>query len=106
MKTAFLFLFISIVFLALIYSRVDVWFSPSTIDIHVHDTYFVIARRQAIFFIILFLGTFSSIGGVIGTKFGNKTFIVLLIIFVVVDIYIFWNLYSSFYHSQNFGQSG
>ena len=37
MKTALLFLFISIVFLALIYSRVDVWFGPSTIDIHVHD---------------------------------------------------------------------
>jgi|SRR6478609_8844883 heme/copper-type cytochrome/quinol oxidase subunit 1 len=104
MKTALLFLFAAIVFLGLIYSRIDVWFNESTIDIHVHDTYFVIARWHAIFFIILFLGTFSFIGGIIGTKFQNKIFMVLLLIFLVVDFYIFWNFYNSFHHSQNFAQ--
>jgi hypothetical protein len=104
MKTALIFLGVAILILILLWSRVDVWFTDSTIDIHVHDTYFVIPRWHIIFFAILFLGTFSSLGGVIGTRFRNKFFIVFLIIFVVIDTYIIWHLYNSFHHSQSFSQ--
>lgn len=104
MKSALIFLAVSVLILLLIWWRCDVWFSNSTVDIHFHDTYFVIAHFYFVLFVILFLGTFSSLGGVIGTKFQNKIFIVSLIIFLVSDSYIIWNVYSSFHPSQNFSQ--
>jgi heme/copper-type cytochrome/quinol oxidase subunit 1 len=94
MKTAFIFLALSILLLILFWWRFDIWFSDSTIDIHVHDTYYVIARWHAVLVIILFLGTFSSFGGMIGTRFRNKFFLITLIIFFVADIYIAWQAYS------------
>jgi hypothetical protein len=91
MKTALIFLAIAILLLVLIYSRVDIWFSESTIDVHIHDTYFVITRWHAIFLITLFLGTFSSLGGVIGTRFHNKFFLIAFILFTAFDLYIGWS---------------
>lgn len=99
MKTALIFLAIAIVLLFLFWLKVDVWFGDSTIDIHFHDTYFVIACWHFILFVFLILGTFSSLGGIIGTKFKNKLFIAVLLIFLAVDAYIIWNLYSAFHHS-------
>jgi cytochrome c oxidase subunit 1 len=96
MKTALIFLAISILLLVLIYSRVDIWFGETTIDVHIHDTYFVIARWHAIFSIILFLGTFSSLGGAIGTRFHNKFFFIAFIVFAVFDLYIVWSVRSLF----------
>jgi len=106
MKAALILLSASILILLLIWWRSDIWFSNSTVDIRHHDTYFVIANFHFVFFVLLFLGTFYLLGTVLGTKFRNKIFIVLPIIFLVVDVYIFWNLYSSFHHSQNFAQLG
>lgn len=96
MKTALIFLGIAVLLLILIYSRVDIWFSESIIDIHIHDTYFVIARWQAILLIILFLGTFFSSGGVIGTRFHNKFFLIALVLFIAVDLYMVWSVRSMF----------
>lgn len=96
MKTALIFLAIAVLLLVLIYSRVDIWFSESTIDIHIHDAYFVIARWHVILLITLFLGTFSSLGGVIGTRFHNKFFLIAFIFFIAFDLYIVWTVRSLF----------
>jgi cytochrome c oxidase subunit I len=69
MKTALIFLAIGVLALVLIFSYVDIWFSESTIDIHIHDTYFVIPRWHTILLVTLFLGTFFSLGGVIEQDF-------------------------------------
>jgi cytochrome c oxidase subunit 1 len=94
MKTALIFLALAILLLVLFWWRFDVWFSDSTIDIHVHDTYYVIARWHAVLVTILFLGTFSSFGGVIGTRFRNKFFLIAVTIFLLADAYITWQVYS------------
>ena len=99
MKTALIFLAIAVLLLVLLYSQVDVWIGNSTIDIHVHDTYFVVVRWEVILVIILFLGTFSSLGGVIGTRFHNKFFLIVFILFIAVDLYIVWSVYSLFKQS-------
>jgi heme/copper-type cytochrome/quinol oxidase subunit 1 len=96
MKTAVIFLAIAILLLVFIYARIDVWFSETTIDLHIHDTYFVIARWHAIFLIILFLGTLSSLGGVIGTRLQNKFFLIAFILFIAFDLYIVWTVRSLF----------
>jgi hypothetical protein len=96
MKTALIFLAIAVLLLVLVYSRIDIWFSESTIDIHIHDTYFVIARWHSIPLVILLLGTISSLRGAIGTKFQNKFFLIALILFIVVDLYVVWSVRSVF----------
>ena len=92
MKTALAFLFISILILLFLLSKTDIFFGKSTVDIHVHDTYFVIDRLQFIFFIVLILGTVSSFGGVIGTRFRSKAFLIAFLIFLAADVYMFYPL--------------
>ena len=76
MKTALIFLVSRILLLLLFGITIDIWFWNSMIVIHVHYTYFVIAHWSAIIAIILILGTFSSLGGIIGTRFHNKFFLI------------------------------
>ena len=97
MKTALIFLVVAILILILLWFRTDVWFTNSSVDIHFHDTYFVTTRFSFVLFVILFLGTLSSLGGVIGTRFGNRAFAILVLIFLLADAYVVWSMYSSFH---------
>jgi len=92
MKTALTFLLISILVLLFLWSKTDIFFSKSTVDVHVHDTYFVIDKLQFILFIVLIPGTLSTLGGVIETRFRSKAFLLVLLIFLAADAYVFYPL--------------
>ena len=97
MRTALIFVAVAVLVLTLLYLLTDVWFRPSSIDIHVHDTYFVINRPHVLLLLLLYLGTFFLLGGTIGTKLKNKVFLILFLVFLAADVYLFWNVYSAFH---------
>src|SRR5215203_2535479 len=90
MKTALLFLFISIALLVVLFLRTHHSFGKNTIDLHVHDTYYVLSYLTLAIIILLFAGTFFSLGGAIGTSFKNKFFIILLTCFVLADGFVIY----------------
>lgn len=98
MKTALIFLAVAILVLLLFYSGVDIWFTKTTIDIRFHDTYFVISHPHIFLVLLLYLGTFFFLGGIIGTRFRNKIFLTLFIVILAADIIIIWKVYSMFHH--------
>jgi len=99
MKTALIFLVIAIGILVLLWLSVDVWLGDSTLDIHYHDNYFVVHPWYfGLIVSMLFAGTFFSVGGVIGTKFLNRVFIALVLIFLIADIFVTWKAYRLFHH--------
>jgi len=87
MKTAFAFLFAGIILLIFLYSKGAIFFTGSTIDIHLHDTYYIIAYFHLIVLVVLFLGTLFAIGGILGTLLRNKYFIWMTFIFFLVDVF-------------------
>jgi hypothetical protein len=91
MKSALVFLVIGIVLLAVLLSTLHIWRGASTIDIHVHDTMYVLPYTIFIFFILLILGTFFFLGGAIGTGFKNKYYLIPLFLFVLMDTYTLLN---------------
>jgi heme/copper-type cytochrome/quinol oxidase subunit 1 len=72
MKTALIFLASGFLFLLLLLSVVSITFRKPNIDIHVHDTYFIISIKTVIIFIILFLVLLFFIGLAIGSKQMHK----------------------------------
>ena len=87
MKVAWITLSIGAVLLILFFSRAQLWVRKATIDIHVHDTYFIVPYLFLILFFFLFLGTFFTLGGLVGTSFRNKYFIGAFIFFALADAY-------------------
>lgn len=87
MKGALIGLFLGIALLALIYFKLAVYRSKTSFDIYFHDTYFVINNTFAVVFALIFLGTFFSIGGIIGMHFRSKLFLLLTVLFLAIDIY-------------------
>jgi len=87
MKTALISLLIGIGFLILIYLVLGVGMDKSSVDIHLYDTFYVLDYRFVFVFLLLYLGTFFSIGGLLGTKFKSKLFWVLMVLFLLIDVY-------------------
>jgi hypothetical protein len=87
MKGALIAFFIGIATLFFLYTSIDVYRSKETINIHWHDTYFVLSYTAVVVFVLLFLGTFFSIGGLVGSYFRSKLFWVLAVSFLAVDTY-------------------
>ncbi|HEY6953631.1 MAG TPA: hypothetical protein VI385_00230 [Flavisolibacter sp.] len=92
MKTALVFLAGAILLLVLVLWN-DVHFTNDTVDLHFYDTYFIVANSQVVLVIISFPGTLSSLGGVVGTRFRNKFFLIALMVFLLADAYILWTVY-------------
>ncbi|GAC1426859.1 MAG: hypothetical protein NVS1B13_19830 [Flavisolibacter sp.] len=93
MKTALIFLAIGLFLFFFFLTRGNVESSKETIDIHFHDTYYVIAKVHFYLFLFLFISTFSFIGGTIGTRFKNRGFLLGMVILLVVDIYLFIGMF-------------
>ena len=87
MKGAWTALFIGVALLTLLYLKIDIYRSKGTIDIHLHDTYFVFSYASVMVFVLLLLGTFFSVGGIIGSCFKSKSFWILALLFLSVDTY-------------------
>src|SRR5215208_1610272 len=96
MKGALVALFIGIVLLVLLCFKMDIYRSKETIDIHLHDTYFVLSYSSVAVFVLLFLGTFFSVGGIIGSRFKGKLFWVLVVLFLSIDTYYIVTFYKAF----------
>lgn len=101
MKGALIALFIGLALLVLLYFRTTIYSSKGTIDIHLHDTYFVLSNASVIIFILLFLGTFLSVGGIIGSFFKSKLFWVLAVLFLSIDTYYIVTFYKAFSNTEN-----
>jgi len=87
MKGALIALFLGIALLVMIYFKLVVYRSKTSFDIHFHDTYFVLDYASAIVLAIILLGTFFSIGGIIGTHFKSKLFWILTVLFISINTY-------------------
>ena len=87
MKAAIISLVIGIVLLLFFLFGSYIQTYKSGINIQVHDTYFIISYFSFTVLITLFLGTFFSLGGAVGTAFKNKPLIYLLLICVLLDAF-------------------
>jgi hypothetical protein len=87
MKGALTSLLLAIALLMLLYWKSDVFLTAKTIDIHLHDTYYIVSYKHLAAALFLFLGTFFSLGGLIRTRARSRLFLVLTILFVAVDAY-------------------
>jgi hypothetical protein len=100
MKGALIALFIGLAILVLLYFGMKIYSSNGTIDIHLHDTYLVLSYASVIVTILLFLGTFFSVRGIITTYFRSKLFLVLAVLFLAMDTYYIVTFYKLFNGTQ------
>jgi|GEM_PF-1591956 len=100
MKGALISLSVGVVLLVIIYFKLSVYRGKGSFDIHFHDTYFVLSYFSVIVFSLLLLGTFFSIGGVIGTHFKSKLFWILTILFLSIDTYYVVAFYKAFNNTE------
>ncbi|NTS43830.1 hypothetical protein HRG84_23310 [Flavisolibacter sp. BT320] len=84
---------IGTILLFFLYTRLSIYRSKGTIDIHLHDTYFVLGYTAVILFVVLFLGTFFFLGGLLGARFKSRLFWVLAVVFLAIDTYYLVDVY-------------
>jgi len=89
-KTALFFLAFAVLALVAACLALDMVFTPTTIDIHVSDTYLVLNNFHALLVAILWLLTFFSIGGMIGTHSRSILFVSLFFICVLCYGFLIW----------------
>jgi hypothetical protein len=102
MKGALIALFISIVVLVLFGLAEDVRFTASSVDVHIHDTYFVLDYPFFVCFLLVYMGTLLSIGGLISTNFKGKVYWMLLVVFILLVSFYTFNFFNVF-NVLNFG---
>jgi heme/copper-type cytochrome/quinol oxidase subunit 1 len=97
MKVAISFLIIGIALLTLVLYPGVIRSDSKTVDIHLHDTYFIIDTLHLVIALGLVLLTLFGLGGVIGTGFKNKTFLLTFFIALVLNGLFCWWIYNQFY---------
>jgi hypothetical protein len=96
MKGALIALFSGIALLVIIYFRLTIYRGKTSFDIQFHDTYFILDYGFSILLAFIFLGTFFSVGGIIGTRFRSKLFWILSVLFLAIDAYFVVVSYQAF----------
>jgi ribose/xylose/arabinose/galactoside ABC-type transport system permease subunit len=96
MKVAIGFLIAGILLLVLFFLNADIWFRDKSVDLHIHDTYFVIDRLHFVLAVLLFLLTVFALGGVIGTRLKSKSFLVTLLVAFTLNGLAVWWVYRQF----------
>jgi hypothetical protein len=94
MKVAVGFLLVGIMLLILMLLKADVRFRDGTVDLHLHDTYFVIHPLHFVVVVLLFSLTLFAIGGVIGTGLKNKAFLLTLLVSFALNGFVVWWFFS------------
>jgi hypothetical protein len=100
MKGALIALFIGVAILFLLYAKLKIHNSNGTIDLYIHDRYLVLTYSSVIICVLLFLGTFFSVGGAFATFFKTKFFWISAAVFLCIDAYYVVTLYKAFNNSE------
>jgi heme/copper-type cytochrome/quinol oxidase subunit 1 len=97
MRTGLLFAILGLLLLVLLLSRGGMQLTASTVDIHLFDTYFVMTYFHFVLLFMMVLGSFFSIGAVVGTRFRNAYFLGMLLLFVLADTFMIWKMKDLFW---------
>ena len=65
MKSALIFLFVGFLMLIVITYLLEVDLKVNGVDIHIHDSYYVVSYSYIVVFSILFIATCFSLGGIL-----------------------------------------
>jgi hypothetical protein len=89
MRTALAFTFVGIILVLILWFGLPVIVGPKSIDIHLHDTKIIIAGHQLLgkllIVLILLFASLFTLGGIIGTRFRKKGFIIAFALFFILD---------------------
>lgn len=96
MKGAVIALAIGIILLFALYEKANIYNTSGTFDIHLHDTYYVLSYSTVVVFVLLFLGTLFSAGGLIASGFKSKGFWIAMVLFLFSDTYYIRSFYLLF----------